>query len=94
MGGFCHEKRTCNRSTGIGIFLQAKANFYTFRNSVTCLETTKPFYRYRNNDKQAADGSDRFGRVGYLLGTMEGVMISWQCESSHGPGPMAEVTVR
>jgi hypothetical protein len=42
---FCHEKRMRNCSTGKGIFLQAKANFYTFRNRVSLLRSTKPFYR-------------------------------------------------
>ena len=37
-------KHLRNCSTGKGIFLQAEANFYTFRNSVTRLESIKPFY--------------------------------------------------
>jgi hypothetical protein len=42
---FCHEKRMRNCSTGKGIFLQVRANFYTFRNCLSLMESTKPFYR-------------------------------------------------
>jgi trimeric autotransporter adhesin len=41
----CHEKRMRNCSTGKGIFLQVRANFYTFRNCLSLMESTKPFYR-------------------------------------------------
>jgi hypothetical protein len=40
-----HRNRMSNRSTGIGRFLYAKEHFYTFRNSVSPLETTKPLCR-------------------------------------------------